>query len=84
MFTNRLIEVLILWLNKIFVNQFLAFIYIEIYIYCSLFELVGKVCLGGRRSWRAGADCKSVGKRLWGFESLAAHSLVKLFSLTTY
>ena len=58
-----------------FVNQFLAFIKREIYIYCSLFELVGEVCLGGRRSWRAGADCKSVGKRLWGFESLAAHML---------
>ena len=34
--------------------------------------------LGGRRSWRAGADCKSVGERLWGFESLAAHKFPKL------
>ena len=30
--------------------------------------------LGRRQSWRAGADCKSVGIRLWGFESLAAHN----------
>jgi hypothetical protein len=35
---------------------------------------MGEIYPGGRRSWRAGADCKSVGKRLWGFESLAAHN----------
>ncbi len=42
-------------------------------------QFLGKT-MGGRRSWRAGADCKSVGKRLWGFESLAAHKIDSLYA----